>query len=146
MGNQNNQHTVDKDKIARFRAALNSLEEQLCGIADAYSEEKAAGMLRAWTEQNGGNEDLAVAQMCELAYGISRVTFAEGLLILQDELRKGVADGSAALRSGDARQRTMADVFDILERRWKDFTSDERIIIAGALCEELSHVQPAATT
>lgn len=132
--------------VAKFHDAMNTLAKRSCGVSDAYNNEQAVDMLKTWTEQNGGNEDLAVARMCELAYGTENVTFKDAMLIIDDEIRKGVKACGTSLKEEQIGEWTMTDVVDILVRHWKDFTDAEKIVIGRAVTGELSHVEPATTT
>ncbi len=146
MEKQNNGVSDSGGNVKKFRDAMNAHAEKVCGVPDAFGIEQAADMLKTWTEQQGGDEELAVARMCELAYGTENVTFKDALLIIDDEIRKGVKACGASLKTEQIGEWTMADVVDILLRHWKDFTTYEKEIIGRAVTGELRHVKPATTT
>lgn len=133
MEKQNNEN----GNVTKFRDAMNTHAEKVCGVPDAFSIEQAADMLETWTEQQGGNEDLAVARMCELAYGLPNVTLKDALLLLDERERKYVRAYGAALRDSDGKESTIADLVDVLVRHWSDFNDAEKKIVAAAVTGEL---------
>ena len=98
-------------------------------------------MLKTWTEQQGGNENLAVARMCELAYGLSNITLRDAILIINAEAEKN----GATLHSEGVSMVTIADVFDILARHWHQFSKREKTIISRLVAGDPNNAEPATT-
>lgn len=130
------------DNNTKFRTAANALALRWCNASDALDDQQTDEILKEWTRQNGGNEDLAVARMCELAYGLSNITLRDAFLIINAEAEKN----GAALCSEGADKATIADVFDIIARHWHQFSEREKAIISSLVAGDPSDVKPTTTT
>ena len=129
---------MDEKLIMKCQQALNALAEKWCGVSDAFTLDQAEELMKRQVER-GENAEVLTAHLCAAAYGFENVTVRDAALITDHELKRGIQIASGKLVGKDGRRSTIADVTDILLRRWKDLGNEEKLIVADAVIGELNH-------